>query len=562
MIGYNNNDMLSLLLRYQGSVLPKAFLRALLGTALTIILSLCRRQLGLHTVEAPGTIHLFSWSLMTSIFGFLLVFRCQLAYSRFWEGATLLEQSQGRWFTCTSSLFAFCSSEHSKLPEVQRFQALLVRLVSLLYSFALQEISMVPEDRFSIIDPTGIDIESLQFLGTCQRRCDVVVSWIQRLIVESMPNGVLPIAPPILSRVFQDLSQGLVDVRSAKKLTAIPFPFPYSQMAVVLMCAFSVGMPVMGACFFSLPVAALTCFSSLATYWGIYFIAVELELPFGDDPNDLPVRAFQESMNESLMALLDARLHIPPRFMDVHGGRIGKCRKTTTCASSNALPARRCYINHSDIMGSRVLYGHAKGHVGPSLGQERSDGRRASHLEVSGNTKLAPESRSPELQTLSELVQAESAFVASQPESRARPRCSCTTRTVETCAPLGLLHSEGAFVADYAEQPWCVQSASAGVGRAAPAKASAVVGAAEKKGLVPGLEPAVVRFEKTAGSRGLRQPEALERLLAALEKHHGQSVMAPAVERCASWLPTAPIAWQSVGKPAAAPQQLDSESIP
>lgn len=38
---------------------------------------------------------------------------------------------------------------------------------------------------------------------------NVLLQWVQRLIVENSRNGVLDIPAPILSRVFQDYDSGL-----------------------------------------------------------------------------------------------------------------------------------------------------------------------------------------------------------------------------------------------------------------------------------------------------------------------------------------------------------------
>merc|ERR1719310_34459 len=69
----------------------------------------------------------------TFILGFLVVFRSQQAYSRWWEGGTLLQQLRGEWFNSFSCLVAFCNAAPEKQKDVQRFQLQLVRLFSLLY---------------------------------------------------------------------------------------------------------------------------------------------------------------------------------------------------------------------------------------------------------------------------------------------------------------------------------------------------------------------------------------------------------------------------------------------
>ena len=56
----------------------------------------------------------------------------------------------------------------------------------------------------------------MQFLGERAEKCEVLLQWIQRLVTEASLNGVVPIAAPILSRAFQELStRKRVDVTAA-----------------------------------------------------------------------------------------------------------------------------------------------------------------------------------------------------------------------------------------------------------------------------------------------------------------------------------------------------------
>lgn len=58
-------------------------------------------------------------------------------------------------------------------------------------------------------------------------------------------------------------------------------------------------------------------------------VAIELEMPFGDDPNDLPLAPLQQNMNKSLWSLLDVRTQQPPTFKHEPSNRKWKCRPAT-----------------------------------------------------------------------------------------------------------------------------------------------------------------------------------------------------------------------------------------
>merc|ERR1712151_568000 len=108
-------------------------------------------------------------------------------------------------------------------------------------------------------------------------------------------------APPILSRVYQELSNGMLAFFMAMKICLVPFPFPFAQflqyalVAFYLFCPFAVlvsleePIPGLDVTWLSLPMNFLAC----AGFVSLNEIAVELEEPFGEDDNDYPVHQQQ-----------------------------------------------------------------------------------------------------------------------------------------------------------------------------------------------------------------------------------------------------------------------------
>eukprot|EP00929_Paragymnodinium_shiwhaense_P061866 TRINITY_DN30906_c0_g1_i1.p1 TRINITY_DN30906_c0_g1~~TRINITY_DN30906_c0_g1_i1.p1 ORF type:complete len:675 (+),score=136.83 TRINITY_DN30906_c0_g1_i1:168-2192(+) len=259
------------------------------------------------------------WGGYTSVLGFLLVFRTQIAYSRFWEGGTTLQQVRGVWFNAVSNLVAFSndSEEEEMRFKVEKFQHLLVRLMSMMYCSALQQIADMDDEHFEIIDVYGVNVDSLKYLSASEDRCEVIMQWIQRLIVINTNQQVVCIAPPILSRVFQELSNGIVDVQNARKISEFKFPFPYAQMLTVSLIVHWICTPFVSAMIIEPGQRVLGAFIVGVSVWGLWsinYIAAEIENPFGDDPNDLPVENMQTHFNRSLRTLIDPLCQIPPSF--------------------------------------------------------------------------------------------------------------------------------------------------------------------------------------------------------------------------------------------------------
>lgn len=314
---------LSFIFSLEGSVFPKAMACALPNGILAVALwYLFRRAVSQEIFDdtLSGVTVGQVWSAYNWVIGFLVSFRAQRAYSRWWEGGTLLQQARGEWFNAYSSLIAFCSRSEEKEKEVKKFQQTVSRLTSMLYASALMSIATESDLDFEIIDSSGLSEHHLEYLRTQPDKCEIIMQWIQRLIVDSMSNGVLPIAPPVLSRVFQELSRGIVNIHNVRKITEFQFPFPVAQMIVTMLVIQWFLTPVIAAVLVGTPVwAFIVAFFPVFACWGINYIAGEIEQPFGTDYNDMPMHFMQASMNTSILSLLDDLAQSPPDY-DVEMG--------------------------------------------------------------------------------------------------------------------------------------------------------------------------------------------------------------------------------------------------
>jgi len=251
----------------------------------------------------------------TFILGFLVVFRSQQAYNRWWEGSTLLQQLRGEWFNAFSNLMAVCNQDPSKRSDVVVFQHRLVRMVSLMYCAALEQVSTVKDQEYDLLDIADFDVVSLQYMNNAHDRCEVCVQWIQRLIGDANDSQVIKVAPPILSRVYNQLGNGIVNLNNARKITEFPIPYPLAQMITfMLMAHWSITAFVCAVSVERIFWCGIISFCVVFSFWSINYISVELEQPFGNDPNDVPLVEMQTDLNNSLISLMDERAQQPPQF--------------------------------------------------------------------------------------------------------------------------------------------------------------------------------------------------------------------------------------------------------
>mmetsp|Transcript_129066 Transcript_129066/g.288484 ORF Transcript_129066/g.288484 Transcript_129066/m.288484 type:complete len:478 (+) Transcript_129066:87-1520(+) len=302
--------------QFTGSVFPKAILWAFPSAVIAFVVSECFQM---EKEFATGWYQV--WAGFSSVLAFLIVFRNNQAYSRFWEGATLIQQVRGEWFNAVSSVFAFMSSREGPkaTPEhIQRmdnFQELLIKLMSLLYAGALHQVSCSSSLSAEIIDPGGIPQSHLDFLVHANDPCEVIMQWIQKLLMNANKDQIIDAPPPILSRSFQELSRGIVNLNNARKIADIPFPFPYAQMIQVFLLVHWVATPLFAAmCIETALYAGLVTLIVESGLWSLTYIAAEIDQPFGNDWNDLDVDELQKDFNRSLFALLDPIVQHPPSY--------------------------------------------------------------------------------------------------------------------------------------------------------------------------------------------------------------------------------------------------------
>jgi len=304
----------SLAYGYSGSSFPRALTMAIPNAILAYLITQQHGEFT-DTSQAQAKASKDIMGFFSSVLTFVLYRRAKNAYSRWWEGGTLLQQVRGEWFNAYSSLIAFVSADPKRIEEVAAFQHLLARLMSLMFCTALQQVSPDREREFEIISCKGVDQQSLDFLKSSSDKIEVILQWVQRSTIQNMKTGVIPTPPPVVSRAFQELSRGIVNVQNARKIADFPYPFPYAQVIIVMMIIHWACCPILASIMLNSKIwAALTCFVVTWFMWCLHFIALDLESPFGNEDNDLPMNQMQCDWNKSIATLLNAGCSQPPTF--------------------------------------------------------------------------------------------------------------------------------------------------------------------------------------------------------------------------------------------------------
>jgi len=301
-----------LIFKWDGSVLPSAFLVAIPSSVASLLLvaygehtANLRRYIGIPMEESS-----ILWTALTALLFSLIGYRTTQALTRFWEGTTLLHAMRGEWFDSASCLATFSFVALKEKPsEVMQFRQTLLRLMSLCHGSALDEIRCMENENYEVLDIQGLDETTLSILKDCKKhgfnRVEVILHMIQMLVINAQANHIIVVPPPILSRVYQTLSRGFVHLLSAKKIRDTRYPFPYAQLIAFMLSLMAILTPlVMSTLFKGSTWCAIVTFVPILTLYALNYTAEQLEMPYGDDPNDLPLSHFQQEMNSSLLMLI------------------------------------------------------------------------------------------------------------------------------------------------------------------------------------------------------------------------------------------------------------------
>jgi len=372
MIKYEARENLcKQIFRRKGSVIPKALILAIPSALLSALLvifydatSEVRAELGISNTEIS-----IIWSTVSVPLVSLLAYRTSQAVGRFWEGTSLLHAMRGEWFDSASCLATFSSNARKQKPiEVDQFRQTLLRLMSLCHGSALDEIKMEQEEFFEALDITGLDTATLKILHNCKQlgfnRVEVLLHMIQVLVIDAMSKEIISVPPPILSRVYQTLSRGFVNLLNAKKIRDTQFPFPCAQLIAVLLMALVFLTPLVMSAIFTdkLGWCIISTFMPVFTLLCLNYIAAELEMPYGIEANDLPLNEFQMEMNSSLLMLIHLDSDHVPRTNHLRNKTtyedlsqaLQQNRFSMFSMISQGTPMRSVYTEASEAADSRL----------------------------------------------------------------------------------------------------------------------------------------------------------------------------------------------------------------
>lgn len=241
----------------------------------------------------------------------VVALRTTNALNRYTEAAKYLHCLQGAWFDTASSAVAFSRSASAPLDDVEMFQQVLVTFISLLNALCLENLQKggrVNERdgfRFELFGSAQLDDDTREEILRSPNRIGCVYHLIHQLLVDAQGSGVLAIAPPILTRCYQQLSSGLVVYHEAKKLSYAPLPIAYKAITALIKTFAAVFVAAMMATYGRSPWKSFVLAATgVFLLWFMYSVAEALDNPFRKQARSLDASSTQKELNKLMEQLL------------------------------------------------------------------------------------------------------------------------------------------------------------------------------------------------------------------------------------------------------------------
>jgi len=303
--------------RVNGSCLPLAACIAALPALMAYLFGLVAQHnwLGFKDAAQRFEVSSVGFASFTALLGFLIVFRTSQSYGRYWNGTQLVQELNGSFYDALSSVISFTKISKAPEPELAEFRRNLICHFSLLTALCYHNLLAAEEPcgsekffeealKFNVLGMRHFGDPQITALKMAPCRPSLVFHWIQSVLVEAIPQ-ILNIPPPILSRAFNELADGLVKFEDCTKIAFIPFPTQYTQSTLYLLFIHWVTTPLTASTYSQKPlIAAIFSFVLVFTFWVLYLIAEELENPFGDDSDDIDLVDMQQHLNARFRVLL------------------------------------------------------------------------------------------------------------------------------------------------------------------------------------------------------------------------------------------------------------------
>ncbi|MBN2496921.1 MAG: hypothetical protein JXR96_20185 [Deltaproteobacteria bacterium] len=288
MVEYDNRDFWGLIFRLKGSILqviaPKVITITVLAAGYT----------GIHFYVHKIVFSAVPFSIVGVALGLLLVFRTNTAYDRFWEGRKL-------WGQVVNAARNFAIQVRGYLAEGEESAALQADVIRKAAAFCyLMKQHLRGEYHPGEVEHL-LDEQARNAVDAAGHKPVCAIADVTRRLERARAAGL--VSDVQVAEIHKDLSELIDCLGGCERILKTPLPLAYVLHIKRFLGLFCLVLPVglvdaLG--WWTVPSMLFIAYS----FFGIEEIGIEIEDPFGRDPNDLPLDEICQTIDRNLQELL------------------------------------------------------------------------------------------------------------------------------------------------------------------------------------------------------------------------------------------------------------------
>ena len=287
MIAYDKYTWTTHLFDIEGSMVREIMWRVGLNVVWATIV------VAYHRYWSAFDMSLTAHTLVGLALGLLLVFRTNASYDRFWEGRKLWGSIINETRNITRTTRALISPDATDLTQR-------IGLWTIAFAYASKNSlrgteTLGPSSQLLPSDEVEAALNSAHPPSTVGKNMTLC-------LVEARDRGL--ISDYVMIAIDDNVRKLVDDIGGCERIRSTPLPFVYVVHLRRALIAYCFTLPMALVSFYGWWTILVTFMISY-TFFGIEEIGVEIEDPFGDDANDLPLEVFCEIIDREVTCLLE-----------------------------------------------------------------------------------------------------------------------------------------------------------------------------------------------------------------------------------------------------------------
>ncbi|HEY9625366.1 MAG TPA: bestrophin family ion channel [Crinalium sp.] len=276
-------------LQFRGSVIPAILPRTLVCGAFGVFISI------LYYLGVPVSVPILASLIPNIVLGLMLVFRTNTAYERFWEGRRLWGNLNNAIRNLARQIWVAVLEKDVSDRQTKR------SALRLLVAFAVATKQHLRQE------PINSELEAVLSSSRFFKLKEMlnppleVAFWIGDYLQQQYQRGCLT---SYQLHGMQELLNEMVNAMGGcERILKTPMPLAYAIHLKQLLLLYCLTLPFQFVSELSWWTGAIVALISF-TLFGIEEIGIEIENPFGRDPNDLPLDTICQTMLRNIEDLM------------------------------------------------------------------------------------------------------------------------------------------------------------------------------------------------------------------------------------------------------------------